>query len=364
MRAGRVSARTTRPRSASCAAPPTSSRPARSRSRAASVCSPSRSVHPVGRDFPRGAVAERGAGAPASAGRPEQRRHPPGSRARRGRGHARASGGAAAAPEFRFTSSRWSFIRDPRVTSFPDEQTRRPGRRGRGWPMHCRTSRISCSGCRPGARRSRSTTSCARVTVSRNLDWSAATTFNLDEFVGIGPEDPGTYRRFMQEHLFRHINLRPERINFLDGERGSRRGVRALRADDRRGGRHRPADSRHRHQRPYRLQRAGARPGGAHPSRHADDRRPGAAMRRCSAAIPNRCRPKRLSMGMATILQARTLILLAHGEREGAVRRRGRPRPAHDRAAGVVPAAAPRRRHDRSTRPRPGSWRAPGAAVP
>src|SRR5688572_2680650 len=57
----------------------------------------------------------------------------------------------------------------------------------------------------------------ARLSVSRALDWSAATTFNLDEFVGIGPEEPGSYRRFMQEHLFQHTNLRPERINFLVG---------------------------------------------------------------------------------------------------------------------------------------------------
>ena len=47
------------------------------------------------------------------------------------------------------------------------------------------------------------------------LDWSKATTFNLDEFVGLHPDAPGWYRRFMQEHLFRHTNLDPRRINFL-----------------------------------------------------------------------------------------------------------------------------------------------------
>src|SRR5262245_35595644 len=57
----------------------------------------------------------------------------------------------------------------------------------------------------------------ARLTVARGLDWSRATTFNLDEFVGINPGDPGSYRLFMQEHLFQHTNLRADRINFLVG---------------------------------------------------------------------------------------------------------------------------------------------------
>src|SRR5829696_2343609 len=55
----------------------------------------------------------------------------------------------------------------------------------------------------------------AALTAARCLDWSKATTFNLDEFAGVRPEDPGSYRRFMQEHLFRHTNLEPGRINFL-----------------------------------------------------------------------------------------------------------------------------------------------------
>ena len=48
-------------------------------------------------------------------------------------------------------------------------------------------------------------------------DFSHAATFNLDEFLGIGPDDPGSYRRFMEHHLFSRVNLRPERIHFLNG---------------------------------------------------------------------------------------------------------------------------------------------------
>src|SRR3982751_4146662 len=49
------------------------------------------------------------------------------------------------------------------------------------------------------------------------LDLSRATTFNLDEFLGIPPSHPGSYRAFMEEHLFSRVNLAPERINVLDG---------------------------------------------------------------------------------------------------------------------------------------------------
>jgi glucosamine-6-phosphate deaminase len=48
-------------------------------------------------------------------------------------------------------------------------------------------------------------------------DYSQVTSFNLDEFVGLEPAHPGSYRAYMREHLFRHINLSPRRIHFLDG---------------------------------------------------------------------------------------------------------------------------------------------------
>jgi glucosamine-6-phosphate deaminase len=49
------------------------------------------------------------------------------------------------------------------------------------------------------------------------LDLSRATTFNLDEFLGVPPEDSGSFRAYMERHLFEHVNLAPERIHFLDG---------------------------------------------------------------------------------------------------------------------------------------------------
>jgi glucosamine-6-phosphate deaminase len=49
------------------------------------------------------------------------------------------------------------------------------------------------------------------------VDFSRATTFNLDEFVGLPPRHPGSYRAFMQRHFFRHVNLDRRRIHFLNG---------------------------------------------------------------------------------------------------------------------------------------------------
>ncbi|HZI03009.1 MAG TPA: 6-phosphogluconolactonase, partial [Archangium sp.] len=49
------------------------------------------------------------------------------------------------------------------------------------------------------------------------VDFSRVTTFNLDEFLGLEPDDPGSFRAYMERHLFQHVNLAPERIHFLDG---------------------------------------------------------------------------------------------------------------------------------------------------
>jgi len=49
------------------------------------------------------------------------------------------------------------------------------------------------------------------------LDFSKAITFNLDEYSPISPEDPQSYHRFMRDHLFDHVNIRPESTHIPDG---------------------------------------------------------------------------------------------------------------------------------------------------
>ena len=56
-----------------------------------------------------------------------------------------------------------------------------------------------------------------RVTGEEAVDWRDVRTFNLDEFVGLGADDSGSYRRFMDERLFQRVNMRPEHVEFLDG---------------------------------------------------------------------------------------------------------------------------------------------------
>jgi len=39
------------------------------------------------------------------------------------------------------------------------------------------------------------------------LDFSLCSTFNLDEYVGLFPSDPNSYRHYMDHHLFRQVNI-------------------------------------------------------------------------------------------------------------------------------------------------------------
>jgi glucosamine-6-phosphate deaminase len=50
------------------------------------------------------------------------------------------------------------------------------------------------------------------------VEFKHVTTFNLDEFLGIPPSHPGSYRRFMETHLFSRVDIAPSQINFLAGD--------------------------------------------------------------------------------------------------------------------------------------------------
>src|SRR5918911_281041 len=50
------------------------------------------------------------------------------------------------------------------------------------------------------------------------LDFSKVTTFNLDEYIGLPPSHPQSYRYFMQESLFKHINLDPRYTHVPEGK--------------------------------------------------------------------------------------------------------------------------------------------------
>lgn len=165
----------------------------------------------------------------------------------------------------------------------------------------------------------------------RRPDFSRAHTFNLDEFVGLPPGDPRSFRGFMHQHLFSRVNLPPAHLHFLNG------AARDLEAEC------------------ARFERAIAAAGGIDllilgigANGHIGFNEPGKALflrthrarltlatRRANAApfggratsVPREA----LSMGMGTLLAARAIVLVATGRSKARAIRRmlaGRITPA------------------------------------
>jgi glucosamine-6-phosphate deaminase len=57
----------------------------------------------------------------------------------------------------------------------------------------------------------------ARLHAEESLDFSAVTTFNLDEYLEVPENHPGSLRFFMEENLFQRVNLDRSRIHVPDG---------------------------------------------------------------------------------------------------------------------------------------------------
>lgn len=150
------------------------------------------------------------------------------------------------------------------------------------------------------------------------VDFSQATTFNLDEFVGIPPSHPGSYRSFMETHLFARVNIDPSRVNFLHGDAVDLDAecIRYERAIEEAGG--------------IDIQILGIGTNGHigfnEPARELQSRthrvRLKPETRRSNAALfggdVDGVPQEALSMGMATILQVRAVVLLATGRPKAA----------------------------------------------
>lgn len=145
------------------------------------------------------------------------------------------------------------------------------------------------------------------------IDFRRATTFNLDEFVGLGQGDAGSYRTFMRKHLFDAVGLSPRRAHFLNGrardlDKECERYERAIR---RAGG--------------IDLQILGLGTNGHigfnEPARALSARthrvQLRTATRQANASLFDhrwtRVPREGLSMGMSTILEARRIVLIATG---------------------------------------------------
>jgi glucosamine-6-phosphate deaminase len=56
-----------------------------------------------------------------------------------------------------------------------------------------------------------------RLHREERLSFRSVITFNLDEYEGLGPTHPQSYRLFMEENLFRHLDIPAENIHIPDG---------------------------------------------------------------------------------------------------------------------------------------------------
>ncbi|MBU4348745.1 glucosamine-6-phosphate deaminase [bacterium] len=52
----------------------------------------------------------------------------------------------------------------------------------------------------------------------RKLDFSRITTFNLDEYLGLSPEHPQSYHYYMYENFFNHVNIEEKNIYIPKGD--------------------------------------------------------------------------------------------------------------------------------------------------
>lgn len=151
------------------------------------------------------------------------------------------------------------------------------------------------------------------------LDLSRATTFNLDEFLGLPPDDPASFRAYMERHLFQHVNLAPERIHFFDGSAPDAEAecARYDAAVDAAGG--------------LELVLLGIGPNG-----HIAFNEPGESLQATSHRVllsretrkalaplvgddPSRVPMAALTLGVAPLLQAKEVHLIAFGANKGAV---------------------------------------------
>lgn len=150
-----------------------------------------------------------------------------------------------------------------------------------------------------------------------HVDWSQARTFNLDEFVGVGAGDEGSYRSYMQAELFDHVRIAPGNLGMLDGRAANLAAecARYERAIDDAGG--------------IDIQILGIGANG-----HIGFNEPGETLE-AETHVAALCAETRaanagwfggdltrvpthaLSMGMATILHAQEIVLVATGARKG-----------------------------------------------
>jgi len=62
----------------------------------------------------------------------------------------------------------------------------------------------------------------AGLVADKEIDWAGVVAFHMDEYLGIGPDHPASFRRYLQEHLFRLVGLESARLRLIPGEETDR----------------------------------------------------------------------------------------------------------------------------------------------
>jgi glucosamine-6-phosphate deaminase len=168
-----------------------------------------------------------------------------------------------------------------------------------------------------------------------DVDFSRVTTFNLDEYYPMSPESPHSYRQYMWENFFAHVGMKHEQAHLPAGDTPRDRVPEACAAYERAivaaGG--------------IDFQLLGIGQSGHigfnEPGSSADSRTRlvmlDSLTRKAAAAdffgednVPREA----ITMGVATILEAREIALIATGEHKAAIVRRAvEGEPSHDVAA-------------------------------
>jgi glucosamine-6-phosphate deaminase len=165
-----------------------------------------------------------------------------------------------------------------------------------------------------------------RAYANRQCDFSRVRTFNLDEFVGLSPEDPQSYRAYMSARLFEQVNLAREHLHFPDTTGKYEAEIRNAGGID------------------LLILGIGANghiafnePGSRFDSRTREVELTEQTRKNAEKSFGGKDVPKRaMTMGIGTILEARRIVLLASGVSKKDVVRRALQGPISE----AVPASA------------------------
>lgn len=155
----------------------------------------------------------------------------------------------------------------------------------------------------------------ARLHREEGLSFAGVEIFHLDEFAGIGPDHPASFRRFLRAGFLDAVDADPRRVHLLAGERPAEEVCPAYEAEIRAAG-------------GIDLQILGLgvnghvgfnEPGSERGSRTRRVELHPVSRAACAASLGREPPAHALTLGIATILEARRLRLLAFGAHKAEV---------------------------------------------